>query len=92
MYVSKAPPIKGEEALRYWLIFSLLARCRGHTEAGPTPIVYSEIIAYMNEEDILDPEERKDIIFFVKNLDSDYISIINDMTNARIEAARRKNG
>ena len=50
---------------------------RNYTSAGPSFIPYNIYVMWMNENDIVDQEERDELIHYFVTLDSKYIETID---------------
>ncbi|MCP3684780.1 MAG: hypothetical protein GY861_19095 [bacterium] len=87
------PPLQEEPDLNdcvvpYWRAFTTLAPSR-QAGMGLGYIPYSEIICYLNENDIFDQEERARMLNVVQFIDSEYVILKN--TKAQGSGALKTN-
>lgn len=57
----------------YWNAYQEIAGSRNYTSAGAAEIPYSEKIKWLNENDVDDPDDRKDYIFMISAIDGAYL-------------------
>ncbi len=75
------PPLQEEPDLNdcivpYWRAFTALASSR-QSGMGLGYIPYSEIVFYLNENDIFDQEERERMLNIIQFIDGKYVELKN---------------
>jgi len=66
--------------------FVALSRTRLVVETGPQPMTFSDILAYCELMQIIDEEDRRDLVYFLTELDIIYLR----HSHAKIEQGREK--
>lgn len=54
-------------------MFQQLSGSRNYTMGGPTEIIYSEKIKWLDENNVDDPDDRDDFLNVVSQLDNAYL-------------------
>lgn len=69
-----------------WQGFSILSRTRLVNDAGPQPILISEIANYCDLEGLISEEQRRELLHHTNILDTEWLKV----THARIEKRREE--
>lgn len=70
--------------------FVLLGAGRGYNEAGPQPIPHSEIITYMNDRGVVNPDERLEFEQLLRTADSKYLDLVHEKIARERERLSKK--
>jgi hypothetical protein len=70
--------------------FCALSRCRTVNEVGPQPITYADVAAYCAIAGIRDEDSRRDLQYFLTELDIRYLKITFENIKKARETADRK--
>lgn len=58
----------------YWKAFNELNPTRNISEAGPSGILVSEIVAWLDLNCIPDPESRCEFLFYIRQIDIEFLA------------------
>lgn len=67
----------------YLSAFRTLSRSRGRTMGGLVPIEFGEITRWLDEYEVWDRDQRDRVISHIQDLDSTYITVIEEKTNKK---------
>jgi len=73
----KDRPSPTQFSIDYWKAFQELSSSRHWTQGGPTEIPYLAKLAWLDESEIFDKDERADYLHVIQALDSEFIKSIN---------------
>jgi len=64
--------------------FFIISSGRQYNEAGPQPLLLTEIFSYLNDKGITDREERDEVLHYLRVLDAKYL----DLSHQKIKKSR----
>ena len=70
--IAKAPELF-EGSFDIWRAFATLSQSRTYNFSGSNPLQVSEILAYFEMFGISDFEEREELVYLIKELDSEFL-------------------
>lgn len=73
-----------------WQAFTVLSRGRLVNEAGPQPILLTEVSSYCFLEGIIDEEDCRDLLHYILALDIEWCKITYARINKRREAEKKE--
>lgn len=66
-------PVLSQFQLPYWNFYQELTGSRQYTSSGVADIPYTEKVAWLNENDIQDPDDRRTYLQMIAILDATYL-------------------
>lgn len=69
-----AVPVLDPNVGIFWRAWEVLTKKRLINQSGPQPIMIAEVLAYANLARIEDPDDREDLMYFIGELDSIWLS------------------
>jgi hypothetical protein len=73
-------PIIDEGGYTAWAAFHALSGRRSGNGFGPNPISTSEIVYWMDLNEVTDPEQRLDYYYLVSVLDDEWLKIVSEQS------------
>lgn len=74
----------------FWKAWEILDEGRQHLDRGPSPILLSEILAYVQLHGITDEADVEDMVVYIRMLDRQYLQHAYNKIAAARERERRK--
>ena len=74
----------------YWKAFSDLTTSRQTSQAGPSPILVGEVLAWLLLHDIEGTESRVEFLYFVRQLDIEFLDYVSTEMKRKTDTAQSK--
>lgn len=71
--------------------FFTLSLGRAYNEAGPQPLPYSEILAYLDDKRIFDYDDRDEALNYIRSLDARYVELSHEKMKKTRERLNKQN-